>query len=866
MLIIFVGLNGLTTKDNGYRWDLFFYIVGGLVTLIGIISIFLIPKEDAENTENKKESFFKILLEGFKPSTIKKNKKLYLVLIAYFIYGVSIQVFFPYLMVYVERTCEIANSGSSFLTPFAIVMAIALLVGSLLSVLVGFFSDKRSKAKMILPVAALLGLGVLCMYFIPNIENQTFRTIYAAISGTLMIAGYVSIPTILNSLVRDNIPQGHEGSFMGVRMIFVVALPMCIGPFIGDALNGAYGVSYTNEYGVTSAVPSPLGYLVALVILLLIIIPVYFLFKKNKNKNYGYLIKELLPENKLLKLETPKMTSHPRPSFRRDSFVSLNGYWDCQITTEENIPQNFSKKIMVPYAVESPLSKINHRLEVNEYIYYHKIITIPDELKTYPHIFLCFEGVDQEADLYVNKKKVLSHIGGYTRFSFDLKSISSQDTYEIVVRVKDVTDNSYHMTGKQRLIPNGWFYSSSSGIYKSVYLEGREKDYITSFTFTPDFEHKTIKALVNTTSIGIIELKINDENFTINSSVETEIKLHDFHYWSISDPYLFTVRMSFETDVVYSYFGIRKIEVQEGSDNKKHLYLNGQRLIINGLLDQGYYDQGGLTPISYDDFEKDVINIKRLGFNCLRKHMKTEEENFYYACDKAGVLVIQDIPCGGERIAFLNTVFPRVSIKLLNGEKFLTYKRYGRLSSVGREEFIQDTKDIISSLLFSPSIIMFTIFNEAWGEFDPSELYDIVHNSAPQHLIDTASGWHLADKRDIYSIHSYTVPCRKRVDEKLHLPYVLTEIGGASLKTKEFYYPKIFGHHVCKDQKEFSSRYQRLYQKLLPQMKSGDLAGVIYTQLADCEGEANGLFTSDRSRIKIDEDMVININKEINQL
>ena len=158
---------------------------------------------------------------------------------------------------------------------------------------------------------------------------------------------------------------------------------------------------------------------------------------------------------------------------------------------------------------------------------------------------------------------------------------------------------------------------------------------------------------------------------------------------------------------------------------------------------------------------------------------------------------------------------------------------------------------------------MITIFNEAWGEFDPDKLYDIVKPLAENKLIDTASGWHLADKRDIYSIHSYTVPLRKREDTKLHKPYVLTEIGGASLVTDHFVYPKVFGHHVCKNVNELTQRYQKLYQGLIPQIKNNELEGLIYTQLPDCEGEANGIYTSDRSLLKLDSAVIEGINKEI---
>ncbi len=283
MLIIFVGLNGLTTKESGYRWDLFFYIVGGLVTIVGLISTILIPKE--KDTNIQKFEYKNLILEGFKPKTIKENKSLYMILLIYFIYGVAIQVYFPYLMVYIEKSCNIANTGSSFLTPFAIVMAVALLVGSVLSVVIGIIADKVGKAKMIIPVIVILIIGLFMMFFIPYIGNDTFRIVYAAISGLIMILGYVSVPTVLNSLVRSNIPKGKEGTFMGIRMIFVVALPMCIGPFIGDALNKAYGENYVGDYGVESPLPSNFGYLVSLFILVIAIILIIFVLIMGRKEN-----------------------------------------------------------------------------------------------------------------------------------------------------------------------------------------------------------------------------------------------------------------------------------------------------------------------------------------------------------------------------------------------------------------------------------------------------------------------------------------------------------------------------------------------------------------------------------------------------
>lgn len=282
MLVIFVGLNGLTTKDGGYRWDLFFYIIGGIVSLVGIVSIFLIPKEDKVAKSN--EPYFRLLVEGFKPNTIKTNKKLYLILIAYFIFATATQVFFPYLMIYVEKTCHIANTGSGFLTSFAIVMAVALLGGSLLSVIFGNLADKYGKGKMIIPTLITYGIGIFLMFFGQYIASDVGRTVFMSISTLIMILGFVAVPTILNAFVREYIPKGKEGVFMGVRMIFVVLLPMCIGPFIGDAINGIAGSIYIDDFGVENNIPSNYAYLAALAILALVVIPLIFFFRNNKKE------------------------------------------------------------------------------------------------------------------------------------------------------------------------------------------------------------------------------------------------------------------------------------------------------------------------------------------------------------------------------------------------------------------------------------------------------------------------------------------------------------------------------------------------------------------------------------------------------
>ncbi len=858
MLIIFVALNGLTASG---QWDLFFYIIGGIVILVGIVSFFLIPREEKEEPSDRK--LLPILAEGFLPKTVKANKNLYLVLLCYFVYGVAIQVFFPYLMVYVERTVQVPNSGDSFLTPFAIVMAIALILGSAGSVLIGFLSDHRGKTKMIVPTTAILALGLLLLFFAPDISGDIGRYAYTALSGMVMILGYVAMPTILNSLVRDYIPKGKEGSFMGVRMVFVVALPMCIGPFIGNALNQMTGESYFNEYGVEASLPSKYGYLVGLVLLLLIFIPYFFLRKNTRyDRNEGYLLKDLVPQKTLPDVHREE---HPRPSFARENFLSLEGYWDYAIQKDERIPENYEGRIRVPFAVESPMSGVNRLLSPDEYLFYRRHVEL-DERFDREHVFLFFEGIDQVADVYVDGALVCHHDGGYTRFFVDVRPYLKGPSFELVVRVKDVTDSSHRMTGKQRLKPNGWFYSSSSGIVKSVYLEAAGKEAILGIDLEPEFDEKCVHVLVRAKDDFPVRIKIGDmPERILSTNREERIPLLPFRPWSQEKPYLYSVRVESQDDVVTSYFGVRKIEIGTGKDGKRHIYLNGNKVFLNGLLDQGYYPFGGLTAESYDLFRKDIENAKILGFNCLRMHVKVEEERFYYEAARQGMLLIQDIPNGGEHIPFFNVVFPRTSVFLFNHSFFLTEKGYGRKDEQGRKKFIQDSLSIVHDLTNNPAVLVITIFNEAWGEFQPEKLYSILREEYPHFLYDTASGWLDTPKSDFFSIHSYTLPHIPRRNKDR--PYVLTEIGGASFKIDgHYFYPKVYGHHVCRSLDAFNRRYRKLYEGFFRQIENGSLNGLIYTQLNDCETEANGLYTLDREWLKADVRMVHDINKEIQRL
>lgn len=579
--------------------------------------------------------------------------------------------------------------------------------------------------------------------------------------------------------------------------------------------------------------------------------------------NNGYLYSKL-EKNIDVEVKEP-LKEYPRPNFKRNSYYNLNGEWNYVISKSKETPSKSKDIVVVPYAIESPLSKVNHSLEVDEFIYYFLDFKIPQEILNKDRVIINFDGVDQSCDLYINNNYVGSHCGGYTKFYYNIKKYVTSNINSLILRVKDVTDTSYHMRGKQVLNPSGWFYSSSSGIYKSVWLEGVDEKRINAIKLTPLFDEGSVEVLVNTSDEGSVDLKIENQNITIKSNTKITIKLDEFHPWNIASPYLYQVKAKFFDDEVESYFGLRKIEVRK--EENPGIYLNNKRIIINGLLDQGYYYLGGLTPRSYNDYEEDVKNTLKLGYNCLRKHIKIECDMFYYYCDKYGLLVIQDFPCGGTPYIFINCVIPRINIKLFNKEKYCTYKKYSRTDKLGRNEFIKEVKEIMATTYNFPSVIIYTIFNEGWGEFDPSLVYKELKKLDPTHLFDTASGWLDSSNSDLFSIHSYTFPSLTREDKKDHRPYILSEIGGAGFKVEgHYFYPKVYGHHVCTSLKALNKRYYKLYSKLIKKMKKGILNGVIYTELNDCETECNGIYTLDRKYFKLDEKMVIDLNEEIKDI
>lgn len=580
----------------------------------------------------------------------------------------------------------------------------------------------------------------------------------------------------------------------------------------------------------------------------------------NKGRLYVSKLKESVALNKL------PLKEYPRPNFVRNSYFSLNGEWELEYNKVDALPKSYSKKIIVPYALEAPLSGINYLVEPDDFIYYRKTFKYIKTRKN-NRVLLNLDGIDMFSWIYLNGKFVGYHEGGYTKFNFDITDFILEGANELIIKVKDISDTSYHLRGKQVLKTTGYFYTTSSGIYKPVWIEEVPEEYIKGVKFTAHYDDNVIEVEAFSDAEGKLGIFVDGKYYEGLMNKKNLIKLENPHSWSYKDPFLYYVKLFFKNDEVSSYFGFRKIEIKRDKKNRPGIYLNNQRIILNGLLDQGYYFLGNLTPSSYDDYEKEILNLKELGYNTLRKHIKIENDTFYYLCDKYGMLLVQDFVNGGTPYKFSEVVLPRVFTPFINKESWIKEGMFGRKDKEGKEEFIKESKEIVDSLYNHPSIVVFTIFNEAWGEFDPSRLYSIFKQYDPTRLYDTASGWVDSKNSDFYSVHSYTIPARKRHDKHYARPYFLSETGGISLKVKDHsYFDGFFGHGKAKTFEALNKKYFKLYEKLYKQLKKGKLNGIIYTEVSDCEKEYNGIYTFDREVLKLDKEKLIELNKKIEEI
>lgn len=486
------------------------------------------------------------------------------------------------------------------------------------------------------------------------------------------------------------------------------------------------------------------------------------------------------------------LEEYPRPLLMREDYQILNGWWDYAFTIDYKQPQQYEGRILVPFSPETALSGVGRQLKPDEYLWYRRNFDLPgwDREKGQNRILLHFGAVDQSCEVRINGHKVKRHTGGYLPFEVDISRYAQESANELIVAVKDLSDTSYHSKGKQKLNAGGMFYTAQSGIWQTVWLEKVPETYIKEIKTVPDIEKKIIRIKVSSSystdkknvdklSRNLpIEIKIRKpglypdpvvkpSQISTEDMLETavlavsdkwiEIPIESISLWNCETPYLYYFEVKLGDDRAISYFAMRKFSLEtKVHEEFLRICLNGEVQFQNGVLDQGYWPESLYTPPSDAAMIFDIQEMKKTGFNMVRKHLKIEPQRWYYHCDRLGIVVWQDMVNGGS---YYKHWFVTYGATLLSWLRIPMRDVYPRLLSreakAGRLEFIREMKETIRLLGNHPSIAAWVIFNEGWGQFQTEDMTRIVRRLDPNRLIDQASGWFDQGGGDFSSLHNY---------------------------------------------------------------------------------------------------------------
>lgn len=526
--------------------------------------------------------------------------------------------------------------------------------------------------------------------------------------------------------------------------------------------------------------------------------------------------------------------NYPRPQLKRNSFISLDGKWKLN---------NYD--IIVPYPPQSKLA--NYKREISEKLIYQRYFNLPDNFyQSNKKVLLHFGAVDQIARVYLNDQYLGVHHGGYLPFHFDITDVIIKGDNKLKVEAIDTLSTDYPY-GKQSKISKGMWYTQVSGIWQTVWLEAVPFDYIEELKITPSLTgiELNVKTSASKYTVSIDSIGFSKTYQTNQITIEID----NPHLWSPDDPYLYNFVITTDNDYIESYFALRTIKIK----NQKIL-LNNQPTFLHGLLDQGYFDDGLFIPADFSFYETEINNIKKLGFNFIRKHIKIEPEAFYYACDKLGILVMQDMVNNGKYSYLHDTVLPNLGFQRFDDTKNKNIKQ--------QDIFKQHMIDTINHLYNHPSIISYTIFNEGWGQFNSDEMYQLAKSIDDTRFYDSTSGWFSQNESDVESFHIYFR--NKVLSASSKRPILLSECGGYTRLVKNNNQPKkSYGYGKTNSEEELTDKIIKMYQEMvIPSIDNG-LCGSIYTQVSDIENEINGLYTYDRKICKVDQSRMLELAKQI---
>ena len=597
------------------------------------------------------------------------------------------------------------------------------------------------------------------------------------------------------------------------------------------------------------------------------------------------------------------LPEYPRPRMQRDNYIMLNSAWDYAIVPVEGgvnvetlsrqaIPSRWDGQIVVPFSPEAPLSGVGRTVHPSELLWYKRKIELP-KLADDQRIILHFEAVDWMCACFVNGKLAGTHTGGYLSFSFDVTNLlgspetgesttsvvrtesaataDSADTAELVLCVWDPSDTGSQLRGKQRLSRGDIWYTAQSGIWQSVWYEIVSAVHLESLTLKGDmFGALEVRASTQVSAKASaldLELTLKDKlgqdvllaTLPVNEAGEISAELHvdDVQLWSPESPHLYAVeavlrRDDVTVDTVCSYCAFRTVEVKPDEAGVPRVHLNGVPYFVRGVLDQGYWPDGLMTAPSDNALVFDIEAMKSAGFNTLRKHIKIESERWYYHCDRLGMLVWQDCVSGGSAYSSWHTSQKPTLFSFTWGRFNDTTASHHKALSAGNEgyckEWTETCQEMVKLLDGHPSIGIWTLFNEGWGQFDARAATEAVCALDTTRPIDATSGWYDQGCGDFLSIHNYFRPLRAGWHGKQqgNRAAIISEFGGLT---------QMMPGHTSLDHSygygEFSTveDWRSAVKKLLAEvesLKAEGLAGYVYTQVSDVEEEVNGLLTYDR--------------------
>lgn len=572
------------------------------------------------------------------------------------------------------------------------------------------------------------------------------------------------------------------------------------------------------------------------------------------------------------------LEEHPRPQFERTSWTSLNGWWDyaiCESSAAGDLwasslpPVEWDGRILVPFSPEASLSGVGRQLQPHQLLWYRRQLPVDGRKPDKRHI-LHLDAVDYACACYVNDVLVGTHVGGYLPFDVDVTDALRKGKNVVELCVHDPSETGTQLRGKQRLKRGNMWYTAQSGIWKTAWLEEVPEIYVTSLDVRTNADNRELVVEAGLSASGFgFALEVIDADGAVvvrgqtivpegETVVRCNIKLPEVHLWDVDDPYLYSLRVQYDEDVATSYCAFRTVGVEPDEGGVPRFCLNHRPVFVRGLLDQGYWPDGLMTPPSDEALVADIQAARDAGFNMLRKHIKLESDRWYWHCDRLGMLVWQDMVSGGDLPGEWTSVniptLVRRSWTSRRDKGSRTWRHFGASDASYREEWLATAEATVRRLAMHPCVATWVVFNESWGQFDSAGACDRLRKVDGTRPMVAASGWYDQGAGEFFAVHNYFRGMRVYRDPHAGLmgrgqrrrAFIINEFGGLVLSVEgHTSVPTVYGYDTFEDADAWRQGLRDLLAEV-DALEAEGLSGYVYTQLSDVEEETNGLMTYDR--------------------